>query len=231
MAYQPIPGSVISYQSPGSILSASVFGTVNTQQAGTRIVSVISSIPSSMLAGASIFGQLPAGTAPLGSVATLQGTNPWVITGNNNSIIGVIQSSVAVAIVSGSVAVATGNSSVMLLNGPNVIGSVATLQGTNPWIVIASVMNIGAPTSSVYAVLSSVTTVSILNANTSRRGATIYNKAGTDVFIKLGTVATTSVYTLKMSVDDYYELPYAYTGVVAGITASNAGIINVTELT
>ena len=109
-------------------------------------------------------------------------------------------------------------------------GSVAALQGTNPWIVIGSIMNIGVPTSSVYAVLSSISTVSVLSANTSRRGATIYNKAGTDVFIKLGTAANTSVYTVKISQDDYYELPYAYTGVVAGITASNAGIINVTEL-
>jgi len=41
------------------------------------------------LAGVSIFGQLPAGTAPLGSVATLQGTNPWMINAGNSSIINV----------------------------------------------------------------------------------------------------------------------------------------------
>ena len=44
-------------------------------------------------------------SAVVGSVATLQGTNPWVVSG-----------------------------SVMLLNGANVLGSVTTLQGTNPWI-------------------------------------------------------------------------------------------------
>ena len=63
-----------------------------------------------MLAGVSIFGQLPAGTAPLGSVAALQGTNPWIITG---SVQGVI----------------SGNSSVQVLNFPttqNISGSVAS---------------------------------------------------------------------------------------------------------
>lgn len=97
MAYVPNSGSVVSYQI----------------------------LPSSLLSGASIFGQLPAGTAPLGSVATLQGTNPWITAQSG---------SVATVIIGGSVATATTNSSVMLLNGANAIGSVTTLQGTNPWI-------------------------------------------------------------------------------------------------
>jgi hypothetical protein len=97
MAYIPSSGSVVSYQIK----------------------------PSSLLSGASIFGQLPAGTAPLGSVATLQGTNPWIVNINH---------SVAAVIVGGSVATATTNSSVMLLNSANVIGSITALQGTNPWI-------------------------------------------------------------------------------------------------
>lgn len=67
-------------------------------------------------------------------------------------------------------------------------------------------------------------------ANPARIGATVFNKAGTDVFVKLGTAANTSVYTLKMVDGGYYELPFGWTGVVAGITASNAGTITVTEI-
>ena len=93
MAYLPGPQSVNSGTIPW-IVTGSVQGTV------------------------SVIGQLPGGTAVLGSVATLQGTNPW-----------------QVAIVSGSVATTTTNSSVMLLNSAAIIGSVATLQGTNPWLV------------------------------------------------------------------------------------------------
>lgn len=66
----------------GSSLIGVVTGSVLSIQSGTRITSIVSSTPSSVLVGASIFGQLPAGTAPLGSVATLQGTNPWVIVGS-----------------------------------------------------------------------------------------------------------------------------------------------------
>lgn len=88
--------SVITVGSP--VANQSISGTVNinpasvqvlnpvsilaTTQSGTRITSLVSTIPSSVIVGASIFGQLPAGTAPLGSVATLQGTNPWVVVGS-----------------------------------------------------------------------------------------------------------------------------------------------------
>lgn len=147
MAYIPSSGSVVAFQSlPSSLLTGasiigltpvavtntpSISGTVNVGnfsgsvvafQGGPMSASVLSSIPSSMLTGASIFGQLPAGTAVLGSVAALQGTNPW-----------------QVAIISGSVATTTTNSSVMLLNGANVIGSVTALQGTLPWAVAGSI--------------------------------------------------------------------------------------------
>ena len=102
MAYFPPTGSVISYQG----------------------------IPSSLVSGSSIFGQLPGGTAILGSIVTLQGTNPWVTN---------VGASVATVIIGGSVATATTNSSVMALNSSAVIGSVVTLQGTNPWIITGSV--------------------------------------------------------------------------------------------
>jgi hypothetical protein len=65
----------------------SVIGTVPVTQSGTFISSLVSTIPSSVIVGTSIFGQLPAGTAPLGSVATLQGTNPWVVNFQNSSIL------------------------------------------------------------------------------------------------------------------------------------------------
>ena len=65
------------------------------------------------------------GANVIGSVATLQGTNPWITMG-----------------------------SVMLLNGDAVIGSVATLQGTNPWRTLGSVsgtVDIGTSSGSVLA--------------------------------------------------------------------------------
>lgn len=81
-------GSVITIQSSTfgtaerQIVGASIIGTFPITLGGTVVASLVSTIPSSVLVGASIFGQLPAGTAPIGSVATLQGTNPWVIVGS-----------------------------------------------------------------------------------------------------------------------------------------------------
>lgn len=132
-----IPGSVVAFQGTnpwvmtGSVqgsfspsgnqsvsgtVGASVIGTVPVVQSGLQITSVVSSIPSSVLVGASIFGQLPAGTAPLGSVATLQGTNPWIITG---SVQGAFSPS--------------GNQSVSGTVGASIIGAPPVTQG-GTWI-------------------------------------------------------------------------------------------------
>jgi hypothetical protein len=126
-----ISGSVVAQISGGVssvvLVGANTVSVVgNVGQAGTIVSSLVSTVPSSVIVGTSIFGQLPAGTAVIGSVTALQGTNPWVTN---------IGASVATVIIGGSVATATTNSSVMLLEGANVIGSVATLQGTNPWAV------------------------------------------------------------------------------------------------
>lgn len=86
-----VTGSVVSLQGTTPwIVVGSVYGSgsVVAFQGGTRITSIVSTVPSSVIVGASIFGQLPAGTAPLGSVATLQGTNPWVVT-NVGSIVSI----------------------------------------------------------------------------------------------------------------------------------------------
>lgn len=203
-----IVGASIFGLAPVNITNANVpiAGSVAAFQAGTQITSLVSTVPSSVIVGISVFGQLPAGTAPLGSVATLQGTNPWVVNFQNSSII-------------------TINASSSILAVP--VGSTITVFQDSSLLAVPP----KSATSSVYEVLSSISTVSILNANVSRKGATIYNNSGTPLYLKLGTAANTSVYTVLMVADAYYEMPFGYTGVVAGITASNAGIINVTELT
>lgn len=109
-----------------------ISGSVAAFQQGTIITSLVSTIPSSVLVGTSIFGQLPAGTAVLGSVAALQGSNPWIITGSvqgtftpaaNQSVSGTVGASIVG----------------QLPAGTAVLGSVAALQGTNPWNIAGSV--------------------------------------------------------------------------------------------
>lgn len=80
----PVSGSVAATITNTNV---NVSGSVASFQAGTQVTSLVSTVPSSVIVGTSIFGQLPAGTAPLGSVATLQGTNPWIVNFQNSSII------------------------------------------------------------------------------------------------------------------------------------------------
>jgi hypothetical protein len=113
-----IPGSVVAFMGGAwatSLISgnASVItvwkdSSILAGQTGTRISSIVSTVPSSVIVGASIFGQLPAGTAPIGSVATLQGTNPWLVSFGNSSI---------VSIPTGSV--------ITVLQGPSIVGTYA----------------------------------------------------------------------------------------------------------
>lgn len=75
-----VSGSVVAFEGGGWS------GSVAAVQIGTWKTSITNIVPTSMLVGASIFGQLPAGTAMLGSIATYQGAVPWA-TVNVGSII------------------------------------------------------------------------------------------------------------------------------------------------
>lgn len=77
----------------------------------------------------------------------------------------------------------------------------------------------------------SASNVTILASNTSRLGATIHNDGDDILYLKFGTTASTTSFTVKMQVDDYYEVPFGYTGIIDGIWASSgSGAARVTEL-
>lgn len=127
-----ISGSIAATFTPPA--NQSVSGRVETTQTGTVITSLVSTVPSSVIVGTSIFGQLPGGTAVLGSVATLQGTNPWIITGS-------VQGSFS----------PTGNQSVSGTVGASVIGTAPVTQ-SGVWsvsVVGATVQGQAAPGASV----------------------------------------------------------------------------------
>lgn len=88
-----------------------------------------------------------------------------------------------------------------------------------------------APTATLSNVNGSATSVTILASNTARLGASISNDSSALLYVKLGTTASTTSYVVKMSQDDYYEVPFGYTGNIDGIWASATGTARVTELT
>lgn len=80
-------------------------------------------------------------------------------------------------------------------------------------------------------VSSSATSVTILAANASRRGATIYNDSSRRLYVKFGTTASITDFTCLIDPGAYYEVPFRYSGRIDGIWASVNGTARVTELT
>lgn len=89
------------------------------------------------------------------------------------------------------------------------------------------VTNVG----TVSSVSSSASNQTLLASNTDRRGAAIYNASTSVLYVKFGATASTSSFTIKMSADSYYEVPFGYTGRIDGIWASANGAALVTEFT
>lgn len=86
-------------------------------------------------------------------------------------------------------------------------------------------------TATLNTINSSATSVTIVPANAARKGGAITNESPSILYLLLGTgPAIATAYTVKMLTDDYYELPYGYTGIVVGIWASASGWARVTEL-
>lgn len=80
----------------------------------------------------------------------------------------------------------------------------------------------------------SVTTAAatVLAANGSRVGATIFNDASSasPVYLALGLTATTTAYAVLVAVGGYYEVPYGFSGVITGICATGTATLRVNEL-
>lgn len=72
--------------------------------------------------------------------------------------------------------------------------------------------------------------VTLFALNTARRNAMVFNDSGVIVYVKFGSTASATSFTVKMVDQAYYELPNpVYTGIVTALGAS--GVVRVTEVT
>lgn len=88
-----------------------------------------------------------------------------------------------------------------------------------------------AATSSVTSVAASATNTTLLASNANRIFASIYNESNKTAFIKLGTTASNTSYTILLMPNAYWEVPNDYTGEIDAIWSSANGNARVTELT
>lgn len=78
---------------------------------------------------------------------------------------------------------------------------------------------------------SSATSVTLLSANTARKGAQFYNDSTQICYVKFGTTASSTSFTVPLAAAAYYELPAGYTGRIDGIWVSSNGNMRITEVT
>lgn len=79
----------------------------------------------------------------------------------------------------------------------------------------------------------STTSATVLAAATTRRGATIFNGSTSILYLRLSaTAASTTVYTVKLQPDEYYEVPSYYNGDITGIlNTGSTTLVQVTQIT
>lgn len=89
-----------------------------------------------------------------------------------------------------------------------------------------------AGTSAVTSVAQATSNTVILASNTSRVFASVYNETGQKMYIKLGTTASVTSYTIQLMPNSYWEVPNDYTGEIDAVwQGSGSGNARVTELT
>lgn len=89
------------------------------------------------------------------------------------------------------------------------------------------------PTSTVTSVASAATSAQMLASTAGRRGAMMFNDDANAVYVKFGTTASATDYTVQIPGGGYYEFPLPiYTGRVDAIwVADGSGSLRITEIT
>jgi hypothetical protein len=112
-------------------------------------------------------------------------------------------------------------------NGYRKIGVVGPLGPTGP----SGPPPTPAGTSALTNVAGSASSVTLLAINTSRLGASIFNDSAATLYVKFGTTASITSYTVQLSRYEYYEVPFGYTGRIDGIWSAALGNARICELT
>jgi hypothetical protein len=93
-------------------------------------------------------------------------------------------------------------------------------------------LNKAAGTTTLTNVSSSASSVQLLASREARRAFYIHNDSPNDLFVKFGTTASTSSFTVKLLGGAFFEAPTdpIYTGRVDGIWSAASGAARITEI-
>lgn len=174
-----------------------------------------------------VVNSLPIGSAVIGQVGidqTTPGSTNKVNIGNDGQVAATQSGSWTVAATkSGTWGVDASQSGTWTVQPGNTANTTA-------WLVKEETSS----TATVTSVNDTASSTSLLASNTSRKGAMFFNDSTSILYLKLGTTASTTSYTVQIPPSGYYELPgpKIYTGAIDGIWSADAsGAVRITELT
>jgi hypothetical protein len=170
--------------------------------------------------------QVISGTVAVSNFPTIQSvsqsTSPWIV--SDSTADGYLASILANQTNGLQKVIVDGYADVIVANFP----SVQNVSGVGTF----SVQEVPAPTAISTNVSASVSSVVLLSSNSNRLGATVWNDSTTaTLYLKLGTTASTSSYTVQVFPSGYYEVPFGYIGEIDGIWSAAVGAARISELT
>lgn len=102
-----------------------------------------------------------------------------------------------------------------------------TQSGT--WTIATAPTTAGTSTNTNVA--ASASTGQLLAASAGRLGATLYNDADKSVYVKLGTTASATSFTVRLLPDGFFQVPFGYTGRIDAIWDTGpTGSMRISEL-
>lgn len=104
--------------------------------------------------------------------------------------------------------------------------------GATPTGAATAAKQTGASSTATHAnVASSATVVTLQALNTSRLGWSVFNDSTAVLYVKCGSAASATSYTVQVAAGGYWECPFWYQGVITGLWASVNGNARVVEYT
>lgn len=182
------------------------------------------------------------GSTSVSNVVNITGSTTLVgvsaITGNT-TILGTVAITGSTTLAG--VSAITGNTTILgtvNVTGSTVVVGTASITGNtsviNTVTVTGTTVNIfeRVSTSNLTNVSASTASTQLLASTAGRKQAIFYNDSTATLYLKFGTTASTSSFTVKLFPDDYYELSLPiYTGVIHGVWSATNGAVRVTENT
>lgn len=106
----------------------------------------------------------------------------------------------------------------------------ATASGSNLRVTMANPLPTTSSAAMVTSVAASASSVQLLASNDARRGFAIFNDSGASCYIRFGTTASTTTFTVRLDGNAFFESGATiYTGRIDAIWSTASGSARITE--